>query len=117
MIEGTCHCGAVRYRIESAPEQVTECNCSSCRRTGALMAYYKPADVEIDGETDVYMWGDRSLRLHRCKTCGNVTHWSPVDSTVERMGLNARLMPPEVLKAARVRKFDGADSWTFLDEA
>jgi len=80
------------------------------------MAYYKPADVQMEGETDFYMWGDRSLRLHRCKVCGNVTHWSPVDPALERMGLNARLMPPEVLKAARVRKFDGADTWTFLDE-
>jgi hypothetical protein len=33
------------------------------------------------------------------------------------VGINARLMPPEVLARARVRKFDGADTWKYLDEA
>ena len=32
------------------------------------------------------------------------------------MGVNARLMAPEIVAAARVRRFDGADTWTFLDE-
>ncbi|HEY4124431.1 MAG TPA: GFA family protein [Rhizomicrobium sp.] len=116
MIEASCHCGAVSLRVEEPPETVTSCNCSLCRRTGGLWAYYKPAQVEIEGETDFYMWGDKSLRSHRCKICGIITHWSPVDHGLERMGVNARLMAPEVLAAARVRKFDGADSWTFLDE-
>jgi len=116
MIEGSCHCGAVHVSVETAPEDVTSCNCSICRRTGGLWAYYKPGDVRIDGETDTYIWGDKSLRLHRCKMCGNVTHWSPMDPTYERMGVNVRMMAPEILAAARVRKFDGADTWTFIGE-
>jgi hypothetical protein len=116
MIEASCHCDAVKIQVERAPEAVTSCNCSVCRRTGALWAYYRPAQVRIDGDTDFYIWGDRSLRLHRCKICGNVTHWTPTDPASERMGVNARLMAPDVLAAARVRKFDGADSWTFLEE-
>ena len=28
MIEATCHCGAVRIEVPSAPEAVTACNCS-----------------------------------------------------------------------------------------
>lgn len=111
MIEASCHCGAVHLYVESAPDTVTECNCSICSRTGGLWAYYRPSDVRIEGETDVYIWGDKSLRLHRCKTCGNVTHWSPVDPALERMGVNTRLMPREIWTAARVRKFDGADTW------
>lgn len=116
MIEASCQCGAVTITVEEAPLTVTDCNCSACRRKGALWAYYRPAQVKVSGDTDFYMWGDRTLRSHRCKICGNTTHWSPVDPNLERMGVNARLMPPEILAAACVRKFDGADSWTFLDE-
>ena len=116
MIEGACHCGAVRIAVPVAPEAVTSCNCSICRRIGWLCAYYSPRDVSVHGATDTYVWGDRTLTLHRCKICGCTTHWSPMDPALDRMGVNARLMPPDILAAVRVRRFDGAESWTFLDE-
>ena len=116
MIEATCHCGAVRIEVPSAPDAVTSCNCSICRRLALRMSYYNPVDVTVHGATDSYQWGDKSLAFHRCKACGCTTHWSPSDPAADRMGVNARLMPPEILAAARVRRFDGADTWTFLDE-
>ena len=39
MIEGSCHCGAVHWRFEGIPKSATTCNCSICRRYGALWAY------------------------------------------------------------------------------
>ncbi len=117
MIESSCHCGAVRLEIETPPETVTSCNCSICRRTGGLWAYYAPKQVRVSGATDIYIWGDKSLELHRCKTCGCVTHWTAVDKTLDRMGVNARLTAPEVLARARVRHLDGAETWKYLDEA
>jgi hypothetical protein len=116
MIEGSCHCGAVRYTAASAPETVTECNCSICRRLGVLWAYYSPRDVRVEGPTAIYMWDDKSIRFHHCETCGCATHWSPVDESVDRMGLNARLMEPAVREAARVRRLDGAATGKYLDE-
>jgi hypothetical protein len=117
MIESSCHCGAVRLEIETPPQTVTDCNCSICRRYGVLWAYYSPKQVRIgSGATDVYMWDDRSIEFHRCKTCGCVTHWAPVDKGRDRMGVNARLMAPEVLAAARVRRLDGANTEKYLDE-
>jgi len=109
MIEASCHCGAVTIEVEAAPETVTDCNCSICRRYGVLWAYCSPKAVRVSpGATDIYMWDDRSIEFHRCTTCGCVTHWSPVDKSVDRMGVNARLMAPEVLARATIRKFDGA---------
>ena len=119
MIDASCHCGAVRLEIALTPETVTDCNCSICRRMGTLWAYYRPAQVKLipgPDATDIYMWDDRSIRFHRCKVCGNVTHWSAVDDSRERMGVNARLMEPTVLAAARIRKFDGAVTEKYLDE-
>ena len=39
MLEGSCLCGAVRWHYDDFPESATACNCSACRRYGALWAY------------------------------------------------------------------------------
>ena len=112
----TCHCGAVTLEVPTAPTQVTSCNCSICRRLGALWAYYDPSVVRIVGETSKYRWGDKTLDIHHCATCGCTTHWSPVDPTSNRMGVNSRLMDPVIVDAARVKRVDGAaDTWATLD--
>lgn len=119
MIEASCHCGAVRLAIDSAPEAVTDCNCSICRRYGVLWAYYSPKQVRFtppEPATDSYMWDDRSIAFHRCRTCGCVTHWAAVDTTRDRMGVNARLMPLEILAQARVRRLDGAVTEEYIDD-
>lgn len=117
MIQASCHCGAVVLDIADAPTEVTECNCSICRRYGVLWAYYPPGKVKVrvDGGIDSYLWDDRSIAFHRCRTCGCVTHWSAVDPARGRMGVNARLMAPDILGQARVRHLDGAISEQYLD--
>jgi hypothetical protein len=119
MIESSCHCGAVHLEIETPPVEVTNCNCSICRRYGVLWAYYSPKTVRITpetGATDIYMWDDKAIEFHRCKVCGCVTHWAPADKKIDRMGVNARLMAPEVLAQARVRFLDGAVTEKYLVE-
>ncbi len=116
MIEATCHCGAVKIEVDSdPPTELTSCNCSLCRRLGTLFSYYRPAQVRVTGPTATYRWGDQTLDNHRCVTCGCATHWLSLDPTYERMGVNARLMDPAIVAAARVRRLDGADTWKFLD--
>ena len=116
MIESSCICGAVRLAISRAPDEVTDCNCTMCRRYGALWAYYSPKDVTVpSGLTDTFSRGPKLSDFHRCKICGCVTHWSALDKTYDRMGVNARLMEPDVLARARIRRFDGLDTWKLLD--
>ena len=113
MIQASCHCGVVVLDITEASSEVTDCNCSICRRYGVLWAYYSPKQVQLlppDPVTDIYMWDDRSIAFHRCRNCGCVTHWSAVDKTVDRMGVNTRLMALDVVARARVRRFDGASA-------
>lgn len=111
MIEASCHCGAVRLEVARAPDTVTDCNCSICRRLGTLWAYYRPQEVAVVAAPDAtapYVWGDRMLAFHHCRVCGCATHWRGLDPQSDRMGINARLMDPRDLEGARVRKFDGA---------
>jgi hypothetical protein len=118
MIRASCHCGSVRLEIDAPPSEVTECNCSICRRYGVLWAYYPPVRVRVlppDPPTDVYAWGDKSIEFHRCRNCGCVSHWAAVNRGRDRMGVNARLMAPEVLAGARVRHLDGANTERYID--
>jgi hypothetical protein len=39
-----------------------------------------------------------------------------VDTSLDRMGVNARLLPLEVLARARVRRLDGAGTEEYLDD-
>nr|MEA2799272.1 hypothetical protein [Phenylobacterium sp.] len=118
MIEAACHCGAVRLTAPSAPQTVTECNCSICRRLGARWAYYSPAEVGLPkpGSTQPYVWGDRMLAFHRCRSCGVTTHWQSLDGAQERMAINARIMDGLDWARMRIRQFDGADTWAYLDD-
>lgn len=119
MIKASCHCGAVQLTARTEPAEVTECNCSICSRLGARWAYYSPNDVDLPraGATQPYVWGDRMLAFHRCKACGVVTHWQSLDGAKDRMAINARAMPDLDWEKVRIRPFDGAATWEYLDEA
>jgi len=116
-IEASCHCGAIHLITDNPPDNLTDCNCSICRRYGVLWAYYSARDVKIvasAGATDIYLWGERTIGFHRCKICGCVTHWAPVDPKTDRIGVNARLMDPAILRPLRIRKLDGAATFKYL---
>lgn len=67
-------------------------------------------------DTDEYIWGDRTLRCVRCKHCGCVTHWEPLDPQRHRtIHVNVRNFDPSEFDGIRLRRFDGADTWTYLD--
>ena len=120
LLQGTCHCGAVRLTLPQAPDRATDCNCSLCRRIGGIWGYFEWGSVRIEaaeGALAEYVWGDRTLRTMRCANCGCATHWEPVDPAAgARHGVNLRMFPPELLGQVQVRRFDGADTWKFLDD-
>jgi hypothetical protein len=115
----SCHCGAIRLHVRQLPRTVTSCNCSICRRYGALWAYYKPTSVRIEAPKDglrKYSWNKRIRDYHRCKQCGCVTHYTYRGQQRQRtMGVNAANFAPSELAGVRVRHLDGAASWKLLD--
>jgi hypothetical protein len=119
MIEASCHCGSIKIEIPRRPRTLTNCNCSICRRSGALWAYYQAPDVRIRGgraAMSSYQWGKRGIRFMRCRQCGCLMHWeSAKNPRSSRMGVNTRNVDPDLLKGVRIRRLDGARTWKFLD--
>jgi hypothetical protein len=110
-MDGSCHCGKVRIRVDREPDWVGSCNCSICRRLGTLMAYFHPDEVRIEAEpgaTQAYVWGDRCIAIMHCGTCGCLTHWEGLIPDLDRMGVNARLLDGLDLEKVEVRPIDGA---------
>ena len=76
---GSCHCGAVVFEVDLANglENVRRCNCSLCRRKGAIMAGVPLARLRVVKGADkltLYQWNTRSAKHYFCSVCGIYTH-------------------------------------------
>ena len=107
-VAGSCHCGAVTLEVPRLPASVGSCNCSLCRRLGALWAYYSDAEVTLHGVTIPYVWGDRTISIHHCAVCGCTTHWQSIGLDFGRMAINARLLDAD-LAGIEIRAQENAE--------
>ena len=118
MIEGSCHCGAVRWRFDSIPDAATACNCTVCRRYGALWIYgHEDEDVFVSGPTTAYVRGDKQLSFNFCPHCGCIAYWRGLSIGPDgrrRLAVNVRLAEPEAVKDIPIQRFDGLHSWDDL---
>ncbi|UCH53208.1 MAG: GFA family protein [Pseudomonadota bacterium] len=73
---GSCHCGSVSFKFTGpAIEKGVRCNCSICRRKGAIMSAFTiaPEEIKIDVKDNAlatYEFGSRVAKHHFCKKCG-----------------------------------------------
>ena len=75
----TCHCGRVRLELDlpEGLQSLRRCNCSLCKRKGAVMASVPLAGLRvIAGEDDlrIYTWNSHTAKHYFCGTCGIYTH-------------------------------------------
>lgn len=119
MIRAACHCGAVQIEVDVLPETLTQCTCSICHRYGALWAYRTRKTARVVKGQDVetpYLWNDRVIEFYHCDRCGCMTRYESVDkSESSRIAVNARMMAPEDIAGLKIRTFDGAKTWKYLD--
>lgn len=116
-IQGACLCGTVTWQFDGIPESATACNCTACRRYGALWAHgYEGEGIRVVGSTTAYMRGD-SLEFHFCRTCGNLAFWRGQRANAEgrrRIAVNLRLAEPGHVAHIPIDHFDGLDKWEDL---
>ena len=77
-----CHCGAIEAEI-NAPEdleKILRCNCSLCKRKGALMSMVKNENFKITQGADklkLYQFHTKVAKHYFCGICGIYTHHNP----------------------------------------
>ena len=122
-MRGACHCGRSGWRLDTPFDRVTSCNCTLCRRYGALWAYgYEGADAGIFGETKSYTRADRpdpTLEIHFCAECGGVVGYRALQldvSSRRKIAVNIRLASPDAVGAMRLERFDGLNTFEDLPD-
>lgn len=103
--------------------KLTRCNCSICRRYGALWAYQQRKAIRVSDEKNAlrgYRWGKGALEFFHCSFCGCVTHYHHTDRREDGSDMSAVNMrnanDPSRIANLPVRLLDGAGSWKVLDE-
>lgn len=85
----------------------------------ARWAYGAARTINIDSEPGVlraYRGGDGTIDFYHCSRCGCLTHYRSTQGGEDsRVAVNARMLIPEQMADVRVRLFDGAKSWQYLD--
>ncbi len=74
-----CHCGTVEVEVkfDNGLENIRRCDCSLCRRKGAVMAMVPISNLKVIKGQDnltLYQWNTKIAGHYFCKTCGIYTH-------------------------------------------
>ncbi|MCB1671824.1 MAG: GFA family protein [Gammaproteobacteria bacterium] len=111
MLQGSCHCGNVKWSFDGRPDGATACNCTVCRRYGVLWAYdYEGELIKVSGPNKAYTRGDSTLGFHFCPNCGCVAYWRALEASPEgrrRIAVNLRLAEPDEVAGIPIDHFDG----------
>lgn len=73
---GSCHCGAVTFRIDAEIAELTTCDCSLCVKKNALMTRVHESALTILSGEDVlslYQWNTKRAKHYFCSECGIYT--------------------------------------------
>ena len=116
-MNGSCLCGAVRYRVDGPLRPVIACHCVQCRKTSGhfVAATSAPRDtVQIEGEVS---WYESSPTARRgfCAKCGSSLFW---DGAGENLAIHAGTLdgPTGLSTAAHIFCADKGDYYAIAED-
>jgi len=71
--QGSCHCGKVKFEVDTEFDRVVRCNCSICRRRASPMVYIDESQLKVlEGEESLtlYQFHTQRAKHYFCKVCG-----------------------------------------------
>ena len=118
-IEGSCHCENVKWTYGVQLDSVTACNCTLCRRYGALWAYgHLNQGISVSGNTKSYGRGRKINGFHFCTNCGCLAYYVanvPDEQGRHRIAVNLRMiLNPDLIAKLPIDHFDGLDKFEDL---
>ena len=115
---GSCHCGLVTFEVDGDIRYVVECNCSICRRKGALWHAATDAQLRItqgERELTLYQFNTMTAKHYSCPTCG-IAPFSRPRLDPRMWVVNARCVDGIDVDALPRHRFDG-EHWEAAAEA
>jgi hypothetical protein len=109
--EGSCHCGAVQFRIAAEITDVYRCDCSLCRMKGALMTTVHEDAVTLLSGADVlseYNWNTGIARHFFCAVCG-IYPFHKKRAMPDHYGVNVHCLKGFDAAGLSVRQASGLD--------
>lgn len=110
--KGSCHCGKIAYTVdEDPPTKAMACNCSICRRRGALHHFTTPDKFTLEASRDdlsSYEWNKHIIRFHFCEACGCAPFAEGEGPKGPMVEINLRCAEDVDFDALEITKFDGA---------
>lgn len=76
-LKGKCHCGKVKFEVNTIIKDLRRCNCSICSRKGFVMgtAYTNELTVTSGKQyLSTYKWNTKIAEHYFCNICGINTH-------------------------------------------
>ncbi|MCZ7681877.1 MAG: GFA family protein [Sandaracinaceae bacterium] len=107
--EGSCHCGAVRFRVRARELCALDCNCSICTKKGFLHLIVRKEDFELLRGEDAlseYRFHTGVARHTFCRTCGIHPFYTP-RSHPDGVDVNVRCLDEGALERFTIEPFDG----------
>jgi len=111
LLEGSCHCGRVKFTVSADLADVVDCNCSICTKKGFLHLIVSRNDFRLlagEAELTTYTFNTGVARHTFCRTCGCQPFYTP-RSDPEKIDVNARCLDGIDVASLRPRTFDGAN--------
>ena len=107
---GSCHCGRVRFEVDADLDHVRVCDCSICRRRGALIHRVKPEAFRLLTPLDelaLYQFHTRVAKDYFCPTCGILPFRRP-RTAPEMWAINVRCLEDVDLESIPVEHVPGS---------
>jgi len=108
--QGSCHCGAVRFEIETDFPELTTCDCSICKRKNALMVKVHESKFRLlAGEESLteYRFHTKTARHFFCRVCG-IYPFHRKRVTPDNLGINVHCLEEGIPEGVPVRRAVGA---------
>jgi hypothetical protein len=107
---GSCHCGQVRFEVDVDLDHVRVCDCSMCRRRGALLHRVEPEHLRLHTPLDqltLYTFHTHTARDYFCPRCGILPFRRP-RTAPEMWSVNVRCLDEVDLDAIPVERVHGS---------
>ena len=106
---GSCHCGSIKFEIESDLEKIVQCNCSICIKRNAKMIMIPKENFKLlegSEHLSLYQFNTEIAKHFFCKKCGIYTHHNR-KSDPNGMGVNLGCIDDVDPMKFDVIQFDG----------